>query len=64
MSDLSEGTPLLSERSVYSTGNISYSETPRDIFTSCAVDVENVLPENDSLKKWELIAWDDYKKCR
>jgi hypothetical protein len=62
MSDLSEDTPLLSERSVYSTGNVSYQET-REMFTSCA-DIEDVLLENDRLKKWELIAWDDYKKCR
>jgi hypothetical protein len=57
MSDLSEDTPLLSERS-----NVSYQET-REMFTSCA-DIEDVLLENDRLKKWELIAWDDYKKCR
>ena len=48
----SEITPLLSAKSLYSL------ETQANSTSRVFDDVEN-----DHLKKWELIAWDDYKNC-
>jgi len=57
-----EELPLpLSETSLYSTCHINSSKTQENSTTAACADVEDV--ENDGLKKWELIAWDEYKKC-
>jgi len=56
-----EELPLpLSETSLYSTCHINSSKTQENSTTAACADVEDV--ENDGLKKWELIAWDEYKK--
>lgn len=49
----------ISETSLYSTCHINSSKNQEN--STARADVEDV--ENDGLKKWELFAWEEYKKC-